>query len=1016
MCKYVDKVMGPLAPPSGGATLKTLFMSSVAGYEDYLRVGFALHPPPLGGHSIPKPYTGLMGPRNMAQLFVRGDTGTGSIIQLTITTVYQVLNRAPLPWERELMGANIGHMQWSVAAILLGLNSLTAAHRNLLIDVYHMHWVPLAQWRIVFKDWLVALRRCPIYGADRTIPPEEVLTLRKVFNCTYRSQEEADFGAEELRRTKNIPAHLGMRPDGKFDRKAWNDELHFQLSQLSQLVVSSTLDGARLDDMDTWWKSRWAWTPSGSSSNRAAVSAIKAADSRLNAAARPNKKSVFEELPDTYAAQLRDKQPYVYVARASTKPEPGGRARALYASSDDNFIVTGFASVHMEKNMNVWGIKAKQTPADVVEWITVDKRRKPGQVWISLDYADYNTEHEDATLSALNYHLAGAWARLGAAHPAARDKMLCAHWAARAHMNKWVSHGDRMWRAWASLFSGDRDTARDNTMLHGVYSRMALRYTQYVDPAARLISPNYTGDDEDTLMNDWVSAFHYMMMHYLMGFVLKPAKQMVSTIIHEFLQRMAVPDQMPTRPLFAVLAQLASGNWYKDVYIWYDSAITSVSDNVWELVSRGMPVAYGRRLAVEVLNATMRLPTAKVVDPLTGETITTWRQLEWWSYRNGGSRVHPLWAGTGTLGLPAPAIAAKPVPAAAASGNASNAWVALKQAELRIDDPAAWKQYGEHCIKESYAGLYVRVRANVHKEFGLNEWPERHSYPDRLDIPGPTFPDTSAVTSMVLCTPTDRRPAKESEVLARMGLDAPMVAALGGLHNVLKHMRPDVMRFYSRPQAEGYVPLSMYWLDPALRAWYGSTGISQVTYAELYQHRLDRHWPGGFASSTNANCAIVRHLYLAPNGAGKSVYTAAHPWCADTDAIVSTLQLHSELHHNSKLPEMGRNPRIYGAIEDVLLRKQYYGLTTQMDPSEFIPPPHLRPYEIRIYIIRPTNEVLYDRLWTRGWTVDKINRRIERWDGIIKRAISDHTWLSEHERNSIQRLDSFPLHSNYKQP
>lgn len=986
-------------------------MSSVAGYEDYLKAGAALAAPPLDGWARPTPYTGVMGPTRMAELFSKGDSGTGSIIQLTITTVYEVLQRAPVQWERELMGANLGHMQWSVAAMILGVNSLSAAHQRVLLDHYHVHWVPLHLWRVVFKSWIVALRRCPIYGADTAIPPEEVLMLRKVFNCTYRSKDEADFEAERHRRTKDTPAHLGLRPDGRLDRQSWNRELAFQLRQLATAVVSSTLNGARLDDMDTWWKARWAWTPAGSSSNRAATNELKTDDTRLGSDARPNKKSVFEELPDDHAVKLRDFYPFYYMARASTKPEPGGKARALYAVVDENFIITGFASVHTEKNMNIWGIKAKQTPADVVEWIAVDRRRKPGQIWISLDYADYNTEHEDATLSQLNFHMAAAWAALGGAHKAAKDKMRCAYWAARAHRNKWVSHNDDVWRTWASLFSGDRDTARDNTMLHGVYSRMALTYTQLIDPAARLISSNYTGDDEDSLMNDWVSALHYMMVHHLMGFVLKPAKQMVSAVIHEFLQRMAVPDATPTRPLFAVLAQLASGNWYKDVYIWYDSAITSVSDNVWELVSRGMPVVYGRRLAVEVLNATMRLPVHK--EYVNNVCVsTTWRHLEWWDYRNGGITEHPLWAGTGTLGKTAPAISAKPIPGAKASGNASKAWVELKRAELRIEDTSAWEQYSEHCIKESYAGLYVRTRADTHRKFGQYEWPERYSRPTRLDIPGPAPMEQNQIERLLLTTSVDRRPAKESEVLARMGLDAPMVAALGGLHTVLQHMRPDVMQYYSRPQAQGYVPLALYWLDPAIRAWYGSAGISQVTDASMYIKRLDAHWPGRFAEDLNPGNTTTRHLFLAPNGAGKSHFTSEHPWCADTDRIVSTLQLHAQLHFNSKLPEMGRNTAIIDAMHDVMLKQNYFGMTTQMDPSEFIPMPQLRSYAIRVYIVRPPDNVLVDRLQLRGWSTVKIQRRLDRWDGIIARALSDQRWLSEEERNDIQYLTEFPEFTN----
>jgi len=954
---------------------------------------------------------GNLGPAAMAELFVKGDSGTGSIIQLTVTTVYEVLRRPPLQWERELFTVNRGHMQWSVAAILLGLNSLTAAHQRVLIDVYHMHWVPLTLWRHVFKDWVVALRRCPIYSADTGIPPSEVLMLRKVFNCTYRSQDDADFAAERHRRTVNTPAHLGMRADGMFDRTSWVSAQSHQMRALTMAVVSATLNGARIDDMQTWWEARWAWTPSGSSSNRHVVAGLKAADDRLGTAARPNKKSAFEELPDNYAVNLRDTHPTHYVARASTKPEPGGKARALYAVCDEDFIVTAYASVHMEKNMNVWGIKAKQTPADVVDWVTVDRRRKPGQVWISLDYADYNTEHEDMTLSLLNWHLCAAWARLGGSHAATPDKVRCSAWAAIAHRNKWVSHDEEYWRTCASLFSGDRDTARDNTLLHGVYSRMALGYTQLIDPAARLVSANYTGDDEDSLMNDWVSTLHYMMMHHHMGFVLKPAKQMVSGVIHEFLQRMAVPDATPTRPIFAVLAQLASGNWYKDVYIWYDSAISSVSDNVWELVSRGMPVAFGRRLAVEVLNATMRYPIGKST-AADGTIVTTWRHLEWWEYRNGGLQPHPLWAGTGSLGLPPPAIPAKPKPGILAQGLASAAWVKLKTSELRIDDQGAWAQYADHCVRESYAGLYVRARADAHRHFAGTKWPARHSACVRLDIPGPAPMPTAQLDRLLLTTSTDRRPAKEDEVLARMGLDAPMVAAHGGLHAVLQHMRPDVMQYYSRPHGPGYIPLALYWHDPAIRAWFGSAGVAQVTGPEAYQHRLHQHWPARLPGTATEG-KIQRVLILAPNGAGKTWFCEAHPWCADTDAVVSSLQLHAELHMNSKLPELGRNLAVIDAIHDVILKQNYCGLVTQMDPSEFLPPPQQRAYSLKVIVVRPSTHVLQERLAVRGWSMVKIIRRIARWDGIIKRAFCAPAWLSEEEQSAVSHANEFPNLLNY---
>lgn len=1008
---YSDRTTNLLDRPVAGArwtnTLKTFFMPAVAGYEDYLGAGLALAAPPLDGHDHAPfpPYAGEFGPVAMQELFIKGDAGTGSIIQLTVTTVYEVLARPPRRWELQFLERNRGHPQWSVAAVLLGLNSLPTQLMNVIVHCYSMHMVPLVMWRKVFADWMVALRRCPILAADPTILPADVLILRKVFNCTYRSNEEADFPAEKHRRTKNTPAHLGLDSHGRLSREAWHHETQHHMKQLANEIINATLTGARIDTLQEWWDARWAWTPSGSSSNRFAANDMKSADARLQSAVRPNKKSVFEQMPDDYAKNLVYHYPSYYMARKSTKPEPGGKARALYAVCDENFIITSYASVHIEKYMNIWGIKAKQTPSDVVAWIAADRRKRRGEVWLSLDYSDYNTDHEDSTLAAMNWHLAHSWSVLGAGQPATQEKVLAAVWAAKAHRNKWVKEDEESaWRVWASLFSGDRDTARDNTLLHGVYSRSALNYTKLYDSKVKLLDPNYTGDDEDTLLPDWVSAMHYLNTHSLMGFVLKPAKQMVSSVIHEFLQRMAVPDSTPTRPLFAVLAQLASGNWYKDVYIWYDSAIQSVSDNVWELVSRGMPLAYGRRLAVKILNATMRVPERDYAP----DGSTVWRQLEWWTYRNSGPKQHPLWANTGVATTPCPSIEAKPTPSSVARGNATNAWIDLKQRELRIPDGPKWQQYREHCLKESYAGMYVKSRADVHRHFALNEWPIRSTKPEQLDAPGvPEFPN-SYVNKMLLTMSVDRRPAKEDEVLSRMGLDTPLVNALGGLMQVLPYMKPDVMKFYSRPELSGYIPLQLFWLDPAIRAWYGASGMSRIDRAENYVQRLEKHWPSRHLETTSADGRPLRYVYLAPNAAGKSTFIASNPWCADTDAIVSTMQLHSDLHFNSKLPQMGRSARVAAAISDVLFRQNYAALTTQMDITEWIQPSEARDYELRIVVVRPEDEILSSRLRLRGWSDLKIQRRIARWDGIISRVLSNTTHFSESEKSSFQFVTEFP--------
>jgi hypothetical protein len=808
--------------------------------------------------------------------------------------------------------------------------------------------------------------------------------------------EEADWEGEQFRRTINTPAHFGIDSFGNISRSIWERDIRSTIRELALEVVGSCISEARLDTLADWWSARWAWTPGGSSSARTSVNALKQSDDRLPSGARPNKKTIFEELPDDWASRLLAHYPPIYVARASTKHEPGGKSRALYAVNDENFIISAFASVHLEKHMNVWGIKAKQTPADVVDWIAAGRRIRPGQVWVSIDYSDYNTEHELSTLSRLNWELAIAWRKLGGSNAYVSQKVQAAVWAARAHQNAWVQRGSELWRVFGGLFSGDRDTARDNTALHGVYSRMALRYTQIVDPAARFISANYTGDDEDTLMNDWVSAMLYMLIHKLMEFVLKPEKQLVSAIIHEFLQRMAIPEDLPSRPLFAMLSQLASGNWYKDVYIWYDSAIASVSDNVWELVSRGMPVVFARRLAAEVINASMRVPDDRQPDG--------WRRLEWWSYRNNGIGPHPLWAGTGSVGSPCPHIEAKPAPGALAQGLATAGWITLKQRELGMTDSKGWKVYSDHCLKESYGGFYVFERSRAHRLYALNTWPIRKNHPVLLDIDGPPRPSVRRTLDFVTNTSTDRRPAKEEEVLSRMGLDQALVSSLGGLTAVLRQMKPDVMKYYSRPELTGYVPLELFWLDPAIRAWYGATAMSKVDSVANYQTRLARHWPPSTYTTHHVDDTI-KYFILAPNAAGKSSFTNANPWCADTDRMVSSLQLHQDLHFNSK-SVLPRSTKLLNAVHDILHTQGYTAMTTQMDVDDLIAPPLQRPYSIKIIIVLPPAHILQQRMQLRGWDALKIERRISRWMGIVSRLPTARN-LSTSEKDSITTYDSF---------
>lgn len=934
-----------------------------------------------------------------AAAFPDADRGTGEIIQLTLATYFIAVGREPVLWEKEMMVANLGHPQWSVAAMMLGINSLHYELREWLCTVMHAHWTPLGEWRSTYGPWLNALRRCPMILGLEHIPPEEVLMLRKVLNCTWRDKSEADWVKEEQRRTVAMPAHTGLAADGTSSRLAWVEAQDRHLRDLAHKVVGATIYGAHLDTLDDWWGARWAWCPSGSSSQRWRTDHVKAADERLGSGARPSKKAVFEELPDDYAFQVLACSMPAHAARASTKPEPGGKARSLYAVSDEAFIASGYASVHMEKHMNVWGMKAKQTPSDVASWVAADLRRGADQVWLSLDYSDYNTEHELGTLQALNIHLAAAWYHLGRGRPWHADKVAAALWTAAAHAYKPITGGGpHAWRAVSGLFSGDRDTARDNTLLHGVYSRIAQDFLRYVDARGAVVVANYTGDDEDVLMSDWQASLLYMQIHRLMGFELKTEKQL-SGECHEFLQRIAIPGRLPARPLFATLAQFASGNWYKDVHTWYDSAIQSISDNVWEMVTRGMPMVDGRRLAVRTINIAMR-----VYDHDASE----WVKLEWWPYRHCGMDQHPLWYGTKGATSAPPAIAAKPDPAPAATGRASAAWVRQKKYRVPLECAKGWEVYVQHCRREGYASLYTKQRAQAHRDYALRQWPRRTTVPEFADAPPPPRMPYGELRNLLLANPTERRPPVEDEVLARMGLDKPLVVALGGLDKVVQVMPPDVLKHYSNPQLQGYLPVAVQWEDPAIRAWYAATAFARATPAAAYQRQLDRWWPklsSHVPRPVLGTGVPTKVVIMAGNASGKTTWGKEHPWCADMDAIVASTRMSPRLRDIARHAETCYDPAIARTVDDVLQRQGYCGIMSQMRVENMVLPPRERQWIAAVYIVQPPRELIVTRMRERGWPDDKIERRLLRFANVVA-AMAGSPNLTHAEITSARRCDS----------
>jgi hypothetical protein len=992
-----------LTHPSVERWVKTLFYTVTAGYEDYLLTGLAIRPPPPPTTSIadgtpPYDYRPRASPEWAKKYFIRGDIGTGEIIQLTLTTVSTVLARDWEPWEHEMLKSNIGQPQWCVAAMLLGLNSLPDALLRWMLSS-GMHKCTLSYWATSYSDWLAAVRICPRLLGIEHLHPADIFMLRKILNCTVRTKKQADFAAEKQRRTNDIPAHFAMDAEGRWEPGLWEKITTKLMRELAHEVVSNAAGSVPFDSMKEWWMARWAWAPSGSTTNREATANIKAQDERLHSNARPGKKAAFEELPDDYPMQEVEYAP-LQLARGSTKPEPGGKQRSLFAVNDEHFVVAAYGSVHLEKFMNVWGIKAKQMPVDVADWLAADKFRPVGGVWMSLDYSDYNTEHEAQTLFTMDMALAEAWESAPLPPEVREDKAKSARWTAEAHINAWVADPmNPLYRTFGTLFSGDRNTARDNSLLHGVYSRAVV---EFMKPACSDIKPvwqAFTGDDEDSVLPSWIAALAYYTGHVQAGFVFKPAKQMNGAATHEFLQRNVVPNKGTVRPMFAMLAQLASGNWYQDVHIWYDAAVSAISDNIWELHIRGMPLLTCRRLAVEVINATMRVPQGEL----------GWKRLEWWKYRNG-EKEHPLWAGLPGDTEPPPKIEAKTLPHPSARHLATNCWLQLKMRQGIVMRDEQWKQYAEHCMKESYSKLYTATRASNHKEFARTRWPERSSTipMSSMHLRAITPPNYDSIHRLLGCVGADRRPATLDDVLANMQLDSKLVELAGGLDKVIRMLKPHIMKFYTNPLSRPPLRTSMYYLDPALRSWLTAASVPEAV--ERYPRpkralRIDS--PDTCTIDSDDGLPWI-DIYLAPNCAGKSTFAASHPGIADTDSTVAAERLKTQsrlctIFSPFVVPE---SPLL--TLIPTAMTAGATAFTSQYRLSDILRPPNQRDFHVKVTIVNPPPEILIPRMQARGWDQTKINKRLTRWTNTLRASmVAAQTLLNNKELKLVSLREEF---------
>lgn len=446
--------------------------------------------------------------------------------------------------------------------------------------------------------------------------------IRKYKNLAGRRRGTCDIALEKKR---YHPAYSHRKWGSSGQPMSRRDYL-LMFKEEAAKVTDKLIGNMRSNNLDTikeWWKKRLNMVASGSSSNRHKLDPYIDKDPRISSSDRPNKKAVVETLgPDAFW-EILHRMPHM-IARRSTKNEPGLKQRALYAANDEAVIVSAYASHTVEKSMNFMGMCPLQRPVDVLRWWKAGQDRRGSEVWLSADFTDFNKEHSTAELSILNLCMAKSWIQKYHHSNIAREKAACALWVAMSQWNRYVKDEEgTLERVTSALFSGSRDTARDNTLLHQIYHNLICRWLdENLTGWGSVRHAFMCGDDEDVLFSSDIAAAAYYWCLQHLGWHANDSKQMSGYNDHEFLQKFPHPTKGCIAPISSMIVALCSGQWYTTPGLQQDNALAAMSDQLWELVVRGADIKKTYVLAIDLLNDYMQIKTEE------GK-----KKLEWWKMR-----------------------------------------------------------------------------------------------------------------------------------------------------------------------------------------------------------------------------------------------------------------------------------------------------------------------------------------------------------------------------------------------
>lgn len=641
--------------------------------------------------------------------FTRPSTKYSDIMKVSVRTI-QDLDCFKDGTVREMLHWQAGQLEYSVAALAIWMQLPAAKYVCERLPIWK---IPLHRWKVVIKPFADECRRLgQIFGAGET-EVGYAFQMRKLVSLMGRTDADADWEKEVADRTTDTTPKRGYT-QGRINSAGYR---HIRRATLRDLVVSARRElTRRAGRMSEYVAERWWNTPRGTSSNSRDVKTklVGLDNPMLDLQLRPIKPVVGEVMSIDELLRVALITPHCR-ARGSTKPEPGFKCRALLAVDDATAFIAGYASQSVEVVTKAQGMVLRQDPADVAEWVSFDIGH---DVWrVSNDYSNFNILNSLHSMQLIDMEFALMWSQQHT--PESRDKMLAHCWVAASYTNATFSCPLGEYWATCGLWSGHRNTARDNTMLHVCYLN-AIKSVQgaLFGVCAQTSKQRICGDDETLAYTNWSAAVCHTLVADALGYESQVSKGMLSRRHDEFLQLVRTPGNVPQYPVAHTILTFCSGNWYKDPVRELATTVKDISDHLWDMVLGGLPHSIARQLGGEVLDYLMQVKTRD------GKLA----KLEWWTYRGCGlPQGHPLWGGTVTLASPilSPILQVGDVPSRATDDSLQ------RESEMwNIIGQAARERVKQQRALAAYRNIAKNELTKQYDAAALLTWPLRYSYWD----------------------------------------------------------------------------------------------------------------------------------------------------------------------------------------------------------------------------------------------------------------------------------------------